>query len=133
MSTAPVAVLVVDDHAPFRAAARAVIARTAGFALAGEAVTGEEAMDRAADLRPGLVLMDIDLPGIDGIEATRRIVANHAGIVVYLCSTYALDDLPPDARTCGALGYVRKEELGPAVLRRLWEGQAGGAGWERHR
>jgi DNA-binding NarL/FixJ family response regulator len=121
MSEESVPVLVVDDQAPFRLAARAVIGRTEGFQLAGEAGSGEEAVEAALSLRPALVLMDINMPGINGIEATRQIVAASPGTVVFLCSTYSLADLPPDAVSSGANAYVNKEELSPSVLRRLWE------------
>ena len=120
MTTDVVPVLVVDDQAPFRLAARAVVRRTGGFELVGEAGTGEEAVALATELHPALVLMDINMPGINGIEATRRIVADVPGTIVFLCSTYTLDELPADAATSGARAYVNKEELSPAVLERLW-------------
>ncbi len=116
----PVRVLVVDDQVPFRLAARLVVKRTAGFDLVGEAGTGEESVDAVSDLSPDLVLMDINMPGINGIEATRQIVAAQPDTVVFLCSTYQLSDLPADAATSGARAYVNKEELGPEVLSRLW-------------
>ena len=89
-----VRVLVVDDQAPFRMAARMVLKRADGFELVGEAATGEESVDRVAELVPDLVLMDINMPGINGIEATRQIVAAKPETVVFLCSTYQLGDLP---------------------------------------
>ncbi len=124
-----VRVLVVDDQAPFRMAARMVLKRAEGFELIGEAATGEESVDRVADLVPDLVLMDINMPGINGIEATRQIVAARPETVVFLCSTYQLGDLPADARTSGARAYVNKEELGPDVLARLWAERDDGAGF----
>jgi len=119
-----VQVLVVDDQAPFRFAARNVVKRTEGFEIVGEAATGEEGVEMAASLRPDLVLMDINMPGINGIEATRRIVDAAADTVVFLCSTYQLADLPPDAPTSGARAYVNKEALAPGVIRRLWDERA---------
>jgi DNA-binding NarL/FixJ family response regulator len=118
---APLSVLIVDDQTPFRLAARAVLRRTEGFELVGEAANGLEAIALADKLQPDLVLMDINMPEMGGLEATRRIVAGHPTTVVFLCSTYDVNDLPEDAKTSGARAYVHKEQLGPATLRRLWE------------
>jgi DNA-binding NarL/FixJ family response regulator len=74
----------------------------------------------ADSLSPGLVLMDINLPGINGIEATRRITAAHPRAVVMLLSTYQAADLPSDAGSSGAAEYVHKEEFGPAIVRDVW-------------
>ena len=124
---ADVPVLIVDDQAPFRRAARMVVTATPGFAVVAEAESGEEAVALAGELAPGLVLMDINLPGINGIEATRRIVASHPGTVVLLLSTYQAGDLPGDATACGAAGYVHKEQFAPSVIIEAWEGQDGRA------
>jgi DNA-binding NarL/FixJ family response regulator len=117
----PIKVMIVDDQPPFRAVARTVVGLTSGFEVVGEAITGEDAVELAADLAPDLVLMDINLPGINGIEATRRIVDAAPGTTVLLLSTYRSEDLPGDARTCGAVGYVHKEDLGPATVRERWD------------
>ena len=120
-STRTVRVLIVDDQLPFRAVARTVIGMTAGFEVAAEAESGEEAIDAVASDPPDLVLMDINLPGINGIEATRRIRADHPAVEVILLSTYSEADLPADAREVGALAYVHKEDFGPALVRELWD------------
>ena len=120
MTPTSVPVLVVDDQPPFRRAARAVLRRMDGFEVVGEARTGEEAVSLADSLAPALVLMDINLPDIDGIEATRRIVRSHPGMVVVLVSTYRADNLPDDASTCGAAAYLHKTDVRPAVLTDLW-------------
>jgi DNA-binding NarL/FixJ family response regulator len=120
----PVAVLIVDDQAPFRRAARAVIMATPGFEVVGEAETGEDAVRMAGDLTPGLVLMDINLPGINGIEATRQITAARPETVVMLLSTYREEDLPPGAESSGAARYVNKDQFGPDVVEDLWAKRA---------
>jgi DNA-binding NarL/FixJ family response regulator len=123
-ANATVTVLVVDDQPPFRDAARAVLERLSGFELIGEADSGEAAIEQVAALRPDLVLMDINMGGIDGIEATMAITVANPLTKVVLLSTYDLSDLPPSARTSGAVAYVNKDDFGGRALRRLWE--AGG-------
>lgn len=116
-----VSVLIVDDQVPFRLAARAVLRRTEGFELVGEAADGVEAVAVVDQLHPDLVLMDINMPTMNGIEATRHILEAAPGTTVFLCSTYQRSDLPPEAETSGAAAYVNKEELAPDLLRRLWD------------
>lgn len=125
--TIPHSVVVVDDQAPFRLAARAVLRRLACFELAGEAASGPEAIELVNTVRPALVLMDINMPGMNGIEATRRIRSAHPDVVVFLCSTYDVADLPPEAADSGASGYVNKERFGADTLRRLWETRDSGS------
>ncbi|NED99933.1 response regulator transcription factor [Phytoactinopolyspora halotolerans] len=117
-----VSVLVVDDQEPFRAAARFVVRATAGYQVVGEAASGEAALELAERLRPSLVLMDINLPGMSGIEATRRLTRTLPDVVVMLLSTYSADDLPDDAGTSGARAYVHKTDLTPDVLRSVIDG-----------
>ena len=113
-----VRVLVVDDQEPFRAAMRAVVEETDGFAVVGSATSGEEALTASAELRPDLVLMDVNLPGIDGIEATRRLSAAQDRPVVVLLSTYDEDQF--DLAGCGAVAYVAKASFGPERLTAAW-------------
>ena len=124
----PTTVLIVDDQMPFRVAAKSVVGVTAGFEVVGEAKSGEEALEQVAALHPQLVLMDINMDGISGIEATRRITADHPDVRVILLSTYDEEDLPADARSSGALGYVHKEQFGPDVLTRMWPREETGTG-----
>jgi DNA-binding NarL/FixJ family response regulator len=101
---------------------------TPGFEVVGEAKSGEEAVEMASDLEPDLVLMDINLPGINGIEAVRRIQEARPQVLAFLLSTYAVTDLPSDARTCGAVAYIHKEQFAPQLLSALWESR-GDASW----
>jgi two-component system invasion response regulator UvrY len=117
--TPPVDVLIVDDQDPFRAVARRLVGRVEGWRVVGEAMTGEDAIAQTSQLQPGVILMDINLPGISGIEATRRIHLRHPDIAVVLVSSYAVEDLPAEASTCGAAAYISKDHLTPARLRGL--------------
>jgi DNA-binding NarL/FixJ family response regulator len=124
--TSPHSVLIVDDQAPFRFAVKAVLRRLADFELAGEAASGAEAITLVDELHPELVLMDINMPDMNGIEATRRIVAAHPDVVVFLCSTYDLADLPRSATASGASGYLNKERFGADALQQLWQDRDSG-------
>jgi DNA-binding NarL/FixJ family response regulator len=119
-------VLVVDDQAPFRLAARAVLRRLDGFEFAGEASSGPEAIELVNALHPALVLMDIHMPEMNGIEATRRIVSVHPEVSVILCSTHDPNDLPAEAADSGAIAYVSKEHLAADTIRELWDARASG-------
>jgi two-component system, NarL family, invasion response regulator UvrY len=122
----PRSVLVVDDQAPFRLAARAVLRRLDGFEFAGEASSGPEAIELVSALRPALVLMDIHMPEMNGIEATRRIVSVHPEVSVILCSTHDPNDLPAEAAASGAIAYVSKEHLAADTIRELWDARTSG-------
>jgi len=111
-------VLIVDDQEPYRRAMAAVVDATDGFVAVGSATSGEESLTLAADLRPDLVLMDINLPGIDGIEAASRLSATQDGPVVVLLSTYDEDQFELDS--CGAAAYVAKAVFGPDRLTEAW-------------
>ncbi|HEX2273427.1 MAG TPA: response regulator transcription factor [Acidimicrobiales bacterium] len=124
MDAPAVSVLIVDDQAPFRRAAATVVGLTRGFEVVGEARSGEEAVEFARTLAPQMVLMDINLGGMNGIEATRVITAASPHTVVLLLSTYQVEDLPVDAATSRATAYVNKDAFGPQVLREVWEKRA---------
>lgn len=111
---------VVDDQASFRSVAVAMLAATDEFVLAGECETGESAVEVTRDECNGIVLMDVHMPGIGGIEAARRIHAAHPDLMVLLMSTYDIRDLPTGIAECGASAYLRKEELSPGALSRFW-------------
>lgn len=115
-----VRVLIVDDLEPFRRAARAVVQATPGFEVAGEVASGEESLDKVKSLRPDLVLMDVNLPGIGGVEATRRILAEMPGAVVVLLSTRDTDELGSLAADCGAAAYIGKSIFSPQSLTTAW-------------
>jgi two-component system invasion response regulator UvrY len=116
----PVEVVTVDDQAIFRAVARDVIEATPGFEAVGEAASGQEALRMVGELQPQLVLVDVRMPGMDGIETTRRLRAAHPETVVVLVSLAEPADLPSSAGFCGAAALVRKQDLRPALLRGLW-------------
>jgi DNA-binding NarL/FixJ family response regulator len=116
-----VRVLIVDDQEPFRLAARTVVEITDGFEVAGEAETGEAAVEAARELRPDLVLMDVNLPGMDGMEATRRILEESGDrVAVLMLSTYEADEYAPRAAEVGAAAYIPKSEFEPDRLADAW-------------
>ena len=115
---ADVRVLVVDDQVAYRRALAAVVTETDGFAMVAETTSGEESLAVAAEVQPDLVLMDVNLPGISGIDAARRLTAGEDGPVVVLLSTYDEDEF--DLEGCGASAYVAKAAFGPDRLIEVW-------------
>ena len=116
-----VRVLIVDDQEPFRLAARMVVDATDGFDVVGEAETGEVSVELARELEPDLVLMDVNLPGINGLDATRQILSERSGsVVVLLLSTYEEEEYAPRAAECGAAAYIPKAVFGPDRLESAW-------------
>jgi DNA-binding NarL/FixJ family response regulator len=90
------------------------------FVMAGECETGESAVDRIDHGGADIVLMDIHMPGMGGIEAARQLHDAHPDVIVVLMSTYDLEDLPAAASDCGAVAYLHKEHLSPELLSRIW-------------
>lgn len=137
MTDEPVRILLADDHPAFLAGLEALLATVAGVVAVGRAASGEEAVVAAAELQPDVVLMDLNMPGIDGIEATRHIVATSPHIAVIVLSMYEDDDQVFGALKAGARGYLLKGAdrgelvrairgvasgeaiFGPAIARRL--------------
>jgi DNA-binding NarL/FixJ family response regulator len=119
VTVSPVRVLVVDDSAAFLDAAVDVIHAVPEFELAGIARSGEEAVETAAALRPDLVLMDIRMPGIGGIQAGREILAARPETLVVMLSADS-HRLPDDARASGLSAVLDKRSLMPGALTDLW-------------
>jgi DNA-binding NarL/FixJ family response regulator len=114
-----VGVLLVDDHPGARDLLRELVGGIDGFAVVGEAASGEEALETVAALKPGLVIMDGRMPGIDGPEATRLLKARHPEIVVLLTSA---DEVPVQVVTaCGAASFISKHQLSRGRVRAVWE------------
>jgi DNA-binding NarL/FixJ family response regulator len=115
-----VRVLIVDDQLPFREASRMVVEMTDGFEVSGEAEDGEQAIALVEELRPDLVLMDVQMPGIDGIETTRRITSASNPPVVVVMSTHESGDYVDVALAAGAVGFVPKSQFGLDTLDDMW-------------
>ena len=111
-------VLIVDDHAGFRQRARALL-EADGFAVVGEAASGEEALAAFAALHPALVVLDVQLPDLDGFEVARRLCASNGGAAVVLTSSRDRCDYGSLLDGCPARGFVPKAELSGAALAAL--------------
>ena len=116
-----VTVLAVDDQPIFRRVARSLIAATPGFEQVGEAASGPEALQLAADLQPDLVLVDVRMRGMDGIETARRLAEVDPHAVVVLISVEEVPDLPASLNAVGAAAFMRKQDLSARTLSALWE------------
>jgi two-component system invasion response regulator UvrY len=122
---AAVTVLAVDDQPIFLRAAHQLIADTPGFRQVGEATSGPEALEMAGALDPDLVLLDVRMPGMDGIETARRIVALDARAVVVLVSLEETPELTASLAAVGAAVHVRKQDLSTRALREIWRAHGG--------
>jgi DNA-binding NarL/FixJ family response regulator len=111
-------VLIVDDHATFRASARLLL-ESEGFEVVGEAADGESAIEQMAALAPELVLLDVQLPGLNGFEVASRVTSTDGAPAVILVSSRDGGDFGPMITACGARGFVAKAELSGERLRSL--------------
>ena len=112
--------MICDDQEAFRSAARQVVNATHGFEVVGEAATGEDSVAAAGQLHPDLVLMDVHLPDIDGLEATRRIRAQYPKVAVLLLSTYDPEEFAERIAGSGAIAFIPKGAFGPDRLAEAW-------------
>jgi two-component system, NarL family, invasion response regulator UvrY len=124
-NTRPVRVLTVDDQARFRGVARDVIAATPGFESIGDVENGEQALLAVDRLAPELVLLDVRMPSLDGIEVARRLIKSHPDTLVVLISIGDPLDMPSAAELSPEVPLVRKQDFGPGLLRRLWREHRG--------
>jgi DNA-binding NarL/FixJ family response regulator len=119
-STGPVRVIVADDQSAVREGLVLLLGTLPGIEVAGEAADGDAAVELVAAVQPQVALMDLNMPGCDGVAATRRITADHPGTRVVVLTTYADDESIIGALRAGALGYLTKDatraEIGRAVL-----------------
>jgi DNA-binding NarL/FixJ family response regulator len=111
-------ILVVDDHAPYRATARALL-EAEGYDVIGEAADGASAIAEIERLRPEIVLLDVQLPDIDGFEVAARLTRNKTPSQIVLISSRAADDFGSLVDESGARGFVSKDELSGAAIEAL--------------
>jgi len=134
---APIRVLIVDDHVLVRKGIMALLSEVDGMAVVGEASDGQQAIEAAVALNPDVVLMDLLMPGIDGIEATRQVKARCPNCRILVLTSFAADEKILPAIKAGAMGYLLKDSspaelvrairqvyrgepsLGPAIARKL--------------
>ena len=125
MSDAPIRVVVADDQEIVRTGLRMILDAQPGIAVVAEAGDGHDAIDKARRLRPDVCLLDIRMPGMDGIEATRQIVALPDPPAVVVITTFDLDDYVYGALRAGAKGFLLKD-AGPELLTQAVHAAAAG-------
>lgn len=116
---AAIRVLIVDDESLVRAGLRALISDDRSIDVVGEAADGAEAVSATGQLAPDVVCMDVRMPGIDGIAATRTIVARHPDVAVLILTTFENDDYVYDALVAGAQGFLLKRAAPEAVVQAI--------------
>lgn len=117
--TDPIRVFVTDDHAIVRNGIRAVLATETGIEFAGEAENGRQAVERVPQVRPDVILMDLMMPEMDGIEAIRRITSADPSARILVLTSFAADDKVFPAIKAGALGYLLKEAGSDELIRAI--------------
>ena len=119
MTQAPIRVLIVDDHAIVRKGTNALLAEVDGVEVVGEASNGQEAIDQAETLQPDVILMDLVMPKVDGIEAITKITASRPSIGILALTSFDTDDKVFPAMKAGALGYLLKDTLPEDLVRAI--------------
>jgi len=109
-------ILVVDDHEMVRQGLRAVLEEQPGWVVCGEAVDGREAVAKARELKPDVVVLDFTMPGLNGLEATRQIRREAPGTEVVILTMHESGQLAREALAAGALGFVLKSEAGETLV-----------------
>jgi len=118
-SATRVRVLIVDDHTIVRKGIRALLAEAGGFEVVGEASNGQEAVLRAQETQPDVILMDLLMPGVDGIEATRQITSREPQARILVLTSFAADSKVFPAIKAGALGYLLKDSSPEELVRAI--------------
>jgi DNA-binding NarL/FixJ family response regulator len=119
MNSDPIRILIVDDHDPFREGLRAMLSSVPEMEVTGEAANGEDAIQKAARLQPDVILMDIQMPGTNGIEATRAIYQSSPHIGVIVLTMFEDDDSVFASMRAGARGYLLKGSDQAEILRAI--------------
>ncbi len=127
MKMDPIGILIADDNVPFREGLRALLLSAPDMEVVGEAATGEEAISLAAALQPDVILMDVKMPGLNGIEATRRILHTSPHISILVVTMFEDDDLVFAALRAGARGYLLKGASRQEIFGAIRTVHAGGS------
>jgi NarL family two-component system response regulator LiaR len=115
----PISVLIVDDHALFRTGIRKILETQEDIQVVGEAATGREALEQGRALMPDVVLMDIKMPDLDGVEATRRLLGEMPHVGVLFCTMFEDDEFVYAGLKAGGRGYILKESDPKTMLRAI--------------
>lgn len=126
--TAPIRILTADDHHLIRAGVASFLATEPGLEVVAEATNGEEALEKYREVQPDVVLMDLSMPVMDGLEATRAILAEFPDARIVVLTTYAGDEDIHRALEAGAMGYLVKDMLAAEVLKVIRSVMAGRRG-----
>jgi DNA-binding NarL/FixJ family response regulator len=126
-TTKPITVLLAEDHTIVREGLHALLSADGGFSIVGDARTGSEAVKLAAKLQPDVILMDIAMPVLNGLEATRQILAANPSARVIVLSAHSDDEYVQRMRESGAVGFLEKQTSADVLTKAIREVMAGGS------